>query len=79
MTKIKSIENMSFEEALAELEQIVRKIDTGQEDLAAAVESFERGMSLKSHCEKMLQSAKLKIQKIVTSEEGQLKAVEVEL
>ena len=59
--------------------QIVRKIDTGQEDLAAAVESFERGMSLKSHCEKMLQNAKLKIEKIVTSEEGQLKAIEVEL
>ncbi len=79
MTKTKSIENMSFEEALAELEQIVRKIDTGQEDLATAVESFERGMSLKSHCEKMLQNAKLKIEKIVTSEEGKLKAVEVEL
>ncbi len=79
MTETKSIENMSFEEALAELEKIVRKIDTGQEDLAAAVESFERGMNLKSHCEKMLQSAKLKIEKIVTSEEGQLKAVEAEL
>ena len=48
----KSIEKMSFEEALAELEEIVNKIDTGQESLADAVASFERGVALKKHCEK---------------------------
>ena len=52
---------MSFEEALAELEEIVNKIDTGQESLADAVSSFERGVALKNHCEKMLKEAKLKI------------------
>ena len=57
----KSIEKMSFEEALAELEEIVNKIDTGQESLADAVSSFERGVALKNHCEKMLKEAKLKI------------------
>ena len=60
----KSIEKMSFEEALAELEEIVNKIDTGQESLAEAVSSFERGVALKNHCEKMLKEAKLKIEKI---------------
>ena len=58
----KSIEKMSFEEALAELEEIVNKIDTGQESLADAVSSFERGVALKNHCEKMLKEAKLKIE-----------------
>ena len=57
----KSIEKMSFEEALSELETIVKRIDTGQESLAEAVSSFEFGVALKNHCEKMLKEAKLKI------------------
>ncbi len=79
MTKRKSIENISFEDALAELEEIVRKIDTGQENLADAVESFERGVLLKKHCEKMLKEAKLKIEKITSSGDGKIETAEVEL
>lgn len=79
MTQSKSIEKMPFEEALAELEEIVKKIDTGQESLADVVDSFERGVLLKKHCEKMLSSAKLKIEKITKSENGELKTSEVEI
>ena len=79
MTKSKSIEKISFEEALAELEEIVRKIDTGQESLANAVDSFERGVLLKKHCEKMLKDAKMKIEKITSSSDGILKTTEVDL
>lgn len=79
MTKPKSIEKISFEDALAELEEIVRKIDTGQENLADAVDSFERGVLLKKHCEKMLKDAKLKIEKITSSSEGEIKTTEVDL
>ncbi len=79
MTKPKSIEKISFEDALAELEEIVRKIDTGQENLADAVDSFERGVLLKKHCEKMLKDAKLKIEKITSSSEGAIKTTEVDL
>jgi exodeoxyribonuclease VII small subunit len=79
MTKHKSIENISFEDALAELEEIVRKIDTGQENLADAVESFERGVLLKKHCEKMLKAAKLKIEKITSSGDGKIETAEAEL
>ncbi len=57
-------ENISFEEALSELEEIVKKIDNGQETLEAAVNSFERGILLKNHCEKKLKEARLKIEKI---------------
>lgn len=78
MTKLKSIENISFEDALAELEEIVRKIDTGQENLADAVDSFERGVLLKKHCEKMLKEAKLKIEKITSSGDGKIETSEVE-
>ncbi len=79
MTQSKAIEKMSFESALAELEEIVRKIDTGQEDLANAVESFERGVLLKKHCESMLQNAKLKIEKITSATDTEVHTVEVEL
>lgn len=59
-----SIKNMSFEAALAELKDIVKKIDTGEETLESSIISFERGVLLKEHCEKKLQEAKLKIEKI---------------
>ena len=75
----KSIEKMSFEEALAELEEIVNKIDTGQESLADAVSSFERGVALKNHCEKMLKEAKLKIEKITLTAENKIEFAEVEV
>ena len=75
----KSIEKMSFEEALAELEEIVNKIDTGQESLADAVYSFERGVALKNHCEKMLKEAKLKIEKITITAENKIEFTEVEV
>ena len=75
----KSIEKMSFEEALAELEEIVNKIDTGQESLADAVSSFERGVALKNHCKKMLKEAKLKIEKITITAENKIEFTEVEV
>jgi len=75
----KSIEKMSFEEALAELEEIVNRIDTGQESLADAVSSFERGVALKNHCEKMLKEAKLKIEKITITAENKIEFTEVEV
>ena len=75
----KSIEKMSFEEALAELEEIVNKIDIGQESLAEAVSSFERGVALKNHCEKMLKEAKLKIEKITITAENKIEFTEVEV
>ncbi|MEG8230137.1 exodeoxyribonuclease VII small subunit [Candidatus Rickettsia tasmanensis] len=65
MTNTKTLEaNISFEEALKELEEIVKKIDNGQESLETAVNSFERGILLKKHCEKKLKEARLKIEKI---------------
>jgi exodeoxyribonuclease VII small subunit len=79
MSEIKSMENISFEEALAELEEIVKRIDSGLENLDSAISSFERGVLLKSYCEKKLKEARLKIEKITKSEDGSLVTEEVEL
>lgn len=78
MKEDKPVKKMSFEEALAELEEIVKRIDSGQENLADAVNSFERGVSLKEHCESMLNDAKLKIEKI-TNENGKISTNEIDI
>ncbi len=46
---------MSFEDALAELEQIVRRLEAGQVKLDEAILSYERGAQLKQHCETQAQ------------------------
>ncbi len=60
-------ENLTFESALAELEIIVKKIESGQESLESSINSFERAVLLKAFCEQKLQEARLKIDKITKS------------
>lgn len=80
MTTTKNLEeNISFEEALSKLEEIVKKIDNGQETLEAAVNSFERGILLKNHCEKKLKEARLKIEKITKLADSTITLEEVEV
>ncbi len=67
-----SIDKMGFEEALQELTNLVKKLDSDQEGLSDAINAFERGIKLKTHCEKKLQEAKLKVEKIVASANGKV-------
>jgi len=61
---------MSFEDALAELEQIVRRLEGGQVKLDDAIQSYERGAQLKRHCEKKLNEAQQRVDRIVIGPEG---------
>jgi exodeoxyribonuclease VII small subunit len=63
---------MSFEEALAELETIVRKMESGQGELEASIADYSRGTALKDHCLKKLGDAKLKVEKVVKDSQGNL-------
>ena len=63
---------MSFEDALSELEQIVRKLETGTVKLDEAIAAYERGALLKRHCEAKLREAQSRVEKIVVSAEGVL-------
>jgi len=74
----KTIKEMSFEEALGELSATVKKIDNGSEDLETAINAFERGTKLKSHCEHKLKEAKLKIEKIMENSDGSVYTEPVE-
>lgn len=66
----KDIKQMSFETALAELEQIVAKLESGRAPLAESIAIYERGEALKSHCETLLKTAEARIEKITLSREG---------
>ena len=75
MTKpISDIATLSFESALAELEGIVGKLESGNAPLEESISLYERGAALKGHCEAKLKSAQEKIEKIVVSETGQVRA-----
>ena len=64
---------LSFEKALAELEEIVSKLESGGAALEDSIALYERGAALKAHCEKTLKSAQEKIEKIVVGADGKPK------
>lgn len=73
MAEAKSIQSLSFEEALGELESIVKTLETGQAPLDQAIGAYERGITLKTHCEVKLRDAQAKIEKITMASDGSLK------
>jgi len=69
-TKIKPVDKMTFEEALAELEVIVRQLEAGDVELEKSIAIYERGAALKAHCDARLKSAELKVEQIVQGTNG---------
>ena len=65
-----SLETMSFEDALRELETIVRRLEEGKTSLEEAMKAYERGAALKNHCEQKLKDARLRVDQIVMGPEG---------
>jgi exodeoxyribonuclease VII small subunit len=63
---------LSFEEALAELEQIVRGLEGGQQKLEEAITAYERGAALRRHCEAKLAEAEARVAAIVERADGTL-------
>jgi exodeoxyribonuclease VII small subunit len=66
----KDIAGLSFEDALKELEGIVKQLEQGQVKLDEAITAYERGALLKKHCEQKLAEAKMKVDKIVFAADG---------
>jgi len=65
---------LSFEDALNELEQIVRRLETGNAKLDEAIGAYERGALLKRHCEAKLREAQSRVEKIVIGADGTVTA-----
>ena len=73
MTKEKKtdeFENMSFENAIKELEEIVEELEGNEISLDDAVSAYERGAKLKNICQKRLDEARLKVEKIKDFDKG---------
>lgn len=68
------IATMSFEDALTELEQIVRRLEAGQVKLDEAIRCYERGARLKRHCESKLDEAQQRVDRIVVGADGAIAA-----
>lgn len=70
-TKIPAdIAKLSFEQALEQLEDIVRQLEGGEGALDEALDAYERGALLKRHCEAKLQQAQARVEKISLAADG---------
>ena len=66
------INKLSFENALAELEEIVDSLESGSVDLERSIEYYTRGSMLKLHCQKKLDEAVLKLEEMKVSSDGKV-------
>lgn len=64
------IRELPFEEALSQLEGIVRSLEGGRSTLAQAIAEYERGTALRRHCEAKLAEAEAKVQAVVEGAGG---------
>ncbi len=74
-----SKENLSFEEAYAQLEAAVSALQDGQMPLERALQYYEEGMKLAQHCHELLQKAELRVQQLSIDEEDVLIVQPLEL
>jgi exodeoxyribonuclease VII small subunit len=60
----KAVEELSYEEALSELESIVVALEDGQSQLEESIRLFERGQALAARCGVLLEAAELKVKQV---------------
>lgn len=67
----KAPSEMSYEEAIAELEDIVRRLESGEEPLEESIRLYERGSELKKRCEDALGEAEQRVAKLKLGDDGE--------
>ncbi len=70
------IKGLSFEKALAQLEDIVARLEGGKVDLEDSIKLYEKGEALKKHCETKLKEAEVRIEKITLDPSGKPSGLE---
>jgi exodeoxyribonuclease VII small subunit len=63
-SETKPIEELTYEDAFVELEEIVAALESGEQPLEEALSLFERGQKLSKHCTELLAKAELKVQEL---------------
>ena len=67
----KAVAEMTFEEAMHALEDVVRQLESGEVDLEKSIALYERGAELKAHCEAKLKKAEEKVELITRNDRGE--------
>ena len=70
-TKI-DVSKLQFEEALEQLKEIMKKLQSTEIKLQDAVEQYELSIALKKHCEKLLNEARVKIEELAQNSSNEL-------
>ena len=70
------IEDMTFEQAMAELEGVVERLEKGDVPLEESIGLYERGARLKAHCEAKLKSAEERVERLTLDAQGQPKGTQ---
>ncbi len=73
------VAGMSFEAALAELEQVVARLEGGQVALEESIALYARGAELRAHCEERLKAAEARVAEIAQGADGSLRARTVDI
>jgi exodeoxyribonuclease VII small subunit len=68
---------LTFDDALAQLQDVVARLEAGGLSLEASIELYERGVALHAHCARLLDDAELRVQKLVEEAGGVLRTVEL--
>ncbi len=69
MREQESLEHLSYEEALKQLQTIVETLEQGDQPLEEALRLFERGQALLAHCARLLNQARLKVRLLLEQEQ----------
>ena len=63
--KFKPLKDLTYEQALQELEELVNTLESGENDLESTLKYYERGQNLASHCITLLDKAELKVEDVL--------------
>jgi len=74
-TAAQVIDKLSYEDALAELETLIRQLEAGSVDLADSIKAYERGVALAAHCSGLLEDTEKKVQRLVLGPRGEASEV----
>jgi exodeoxyribonuclease VII small subunit len=73
----RTIEALTFDDALAELQRTVAELEAGGQPLELAIALYERGVALQARCERLLGDAELRVQQLVARAGGVLETRDV--
>jgi exodeoxyribonuclease VII small subunit len=79
MAKKKPVEELTYEEAFAELQAVVTELESGELPLEESLALFERGQSLSKHCSALLEEAELKLKELIPDGEGGFSEIDLDL